>query len=117
VIDHLAKPKIKDQQIEAWQKDIKAVAQYPNVRCKVSGMVTEANWQGWENKDFKPYLDVVMEAFGTSRILYGSDWPVCLVAASYEQQWGIIKEYFSALSKEEQDKVFGGNAVAFYHLK
>ncbi len=117
VIDHLAKPKIKDQQIDTWRKEIKAVAQYPNVWCKVSGMVTETNWQAWDKRDFIPYLDVVVEVFGTDRTLYGSDWPVCLVAASYKQQLGILKDYFASFTQAEQEQVFGGNAVAFYQLK
>jgi L-fuconolactonase len=117
VIDHLAKPNIKEQQIEVWKKEIKAVAQFPNVWCKVSGMVTEADWPAWENKDFEPYLDAIVDAFGIERIMYGSDWPVCLVAATYEQQLVIVKNYFYSFSKDEQEKVFGGNAIEFYKLK
>ena len=79
-------------------------------------MVTEADWEAWKKDDFKPYLDVVINAFGTDRIMFGSDWPVCLVAASYEKMLGIVKDYFSAFSKEEQDQFFGLNAIAFYNL-
>jgi L-fuconolactonase len=116
VIDHIAKPDIKHQHIAEWEKEIKAVAQLPNVWCKVSGMVTEADWKQWEKEDFRAYLDVVTQAFGTDRILYGSDWPVCQVAASYEQMLAIVQEYYAAFSAEEQSLIFGGNATRFYHL-
>jgi L-fuconolactonase len=116
VIDHIAKPYIKDKKIEEWAKDIAALAKYPNVHCKVSGMVTEANWQNWEEADFTPYLDVVTESFGVDRILYGSDWPVCQVAASYSEMIAIVKNYYSSFSEDEQDAIFGENAVKFYNL-
>ena len=79
-------------------------------------MVTEADWKAWKKDDFKPYLDVVVNVFGTSRILFGSDWPVCLVAASYENMLAIVKDYFSSFSKEEQEQFFGINAIRFYNL-
>jgi L-fuconolactonase len=116
VINHLAKPYIKDGSIEEWKKDIEAIATFENVYCKISGMVTEADWKNWKAKDFFPYLDVVVKSFGTNRIMYGSDWPVCLVAASYEQVLNIVREYFSSFSKNEQDLFFGGNAVKFYNI-
>lgn len=116
VIDHLAKPNIKEQKIDEWKKDIEAVAQHENVYCKISGMVTEADWKKWKQDDFIPYIDVVIEAFGPHRIMYGSDWPVCLVAASYEQMLGIVQEYFSSFSETEQELFFGGNATRFYNL-
>ena len=116
VIDHIAKPGIKQQEIAAWATDIKAVAQYQNVWCKVSGMVTEADWKQWKKEDFTPYLDVVTEAFGAKRIMYGSDWPVCQVAASYEKMLEIVQEYYASFSREEQALIFGGNATRFYHL-
>ncbi len=116
VLDHLAKPYIKDQKIEEWRKDIKKLAASENVFCKVSGMVTEGNWSQWTKKDFSPYLDAVVESFGTGRLMYGSDWPVCLVAASYEEVIGLVKDFFSAFSQNEQDLVFGKNAVRFYNL-
>jgi len=84
--------------------------------AKISGMVTEADWKNWKKEDFKPYMDIVVNAFGTSRILFGSDWPVCLVAASYEEVLNITKDYFSAFSKEEQEQFFGLNAIRFYNL-
>jgi L-fuconolactonase len=116
VIDHMAKPYIKDGKIDEWKRDIKAVAKHENVCCKVSGMVTEADWKNWKKADFTPYMDAVVEAFGTDRLLYGSDWPVCLVAATYGGMLAIVQDYFSAFSREEQDAVFGGNAVRFYNL-
>ncbi len=116
VIDHIAKPRIKDGAINEWKKDIAAIAKFENVYCKISGMVTEADWRQWKQKDFKPYLDTVVECFGTKRIMYGSDWPVCLVASTYDDMLGIVKNYFSTFSVNEQQLFFGGNAVRFYNL-
>lgn len=116
VIDHLAKPRIRDKEIKEWEKDMAAIAVYPNVYCKVSGLVTEADWKHWRPEDFTPYLDCLVKTFGTNRIMYGSDWPVCLVAASYEQTFCIIKEYFEKFPQKEQELIFGGNAVTFYKL-
>ncbi|MEO5683160.1 MAG: amidohydrolase family protein [Chitinophagaceae bacterium] len=116
IIDHIAKPFIKDGLRDAWETGIKAIAQYPNVYCKISGMVTEADMRNWNETDFAPYLDVVTTAFGINRIMYGSDWPVCLAAGSYEEVIGIVRKYFASFSAEEQQKVFSKNAAAFYQL-
>jgi L-fuconolactonase len=116
-IDHIAKPRIKYSKIEEWEKDITEVAKHENVYCKISGMVTEANWKKWRKEDFNPYIDTVVEAFGTQRIMYGSDWPVCLVAASYKKVLDIVQEYFSSFSQAEQQLFFGRNAVRFYNLE
>ena len=116
VIDHIAKPYIKRKEIDDWKIDIEKIAKHENVYCKISGMVTEADWKTWKKEDFKPYLDVVVGAFGINRILFGSDWPVCLVAASYEKMLEIVNEYFAAFSKEEQEQFFGLNAIRFYNL-
>ena len=116
VLDHMAKPYIKEGKIAEWKRDMKALAKHENVCCKVSGMVTEADWKSWKKEDFTPYMDAAVEAFGTSRLLYGSDWPVCLVAATYGEVLDIAQDYFSAFSKNEQDAVFGGNAAKFYNL-
>ena len=116
VIDHIAKPFIKAGLTGEWAKGITAMAQYPNVHCKISGMVTEADMRNWQQPDFIPYLDVVTAAFGTNRIMYGSDWPVCLAAGSYKQVIDIVKEYFSSFSADEQQSFFSKNATAFYHL-
>lgn len=116
VVDHLAKPYIRDKKLDPWRRDMQRLAALGNVSCKISGMVTEANWHSWKKEDFFPYLDVVVSAFGTDRLLYGSDWPVCLVAASYTEMLAIVTDYFSALSENEQEKIFGGNATKFYNL-
>lgn len=116
VLDHIAKPYIKKGEIEGWAKDIKKLAELPNVSCKVSGMVTEADWYNWKNEDFTPYLDIVFEAFGANRVLFGSDWPVCLVAAEYGSMKDILATYVAKLSKDEQKKIWGDNAVKFYSL-
>jgi L-fuconolactonase len=116
VIDHLAKPAIKDKNLNDWKKDIREVASCENVYCKISGMVTEALWKTWEKEDFTPYLDVVTEAFGIDRIMFGSDWPVCLVAASYTEMLSIVSDYFAPFTDDEKAKFFGGNAVSFYNL-
>jgi L-fuconolactonase len=117
VIDHLAKPNIKDKEIDAWKSDMKKIAVHENVYCKISGMVTETDWNQHKQDDFIPYMDAIVELFGTKRIMYGSDWPVCLLAASYEGTMGIVKEYFSTFSQAEQAAFFGGNAVTFYKLQ
>jgi L-fuconolactonase len=116
VIDHIAKPYIKKGLIKQWAKDIKAVSQHENVHCKISGMVTEADWHGVENTDFTPYLDVIFEAFGVDRIMYGSDWPVCLLAADYEKQVSIIENYVSKCFYTEGGKMMGENAARFYKI-
>ena len=116
VVDHLAKPEIRSGRIAPWKEEMKALAQYENVSCKISGMVTEADWKQWRREDFYPYMDVVVEAFGMKRLLFGSDWPVCLVAADYASMLGIVQEYFSGFSQTEQQDFFGGNAIRFYNL-
>lgn len=116
VIDHLAKPYIKKGDISRWSNFMTQIAKHKNVSCKLSGMVTEANWQDWRKKDFFPYLDVVFEQFGPDRLMFGSDWPVCLVAANYTQVKTLVEEYVAAWGEEVRAKVFGGNAVSFYKL-
>jgi L-fuconolactonase len=116
VVDHLAKPAIREKEIERWSADIRAMARNKNVYCKLSGMLTEADWKNWRPADFKPYLDVVFEAFGTGRLMFGSDWPVCLLAANYSQVKEIIEDYTRDLSGNERDNIFGLNAGRFYGL-
>jgi L-fuconolactonase len=117
VIDHVAKPYIRDKRLTAeWNAAIRAVAAQENVYCKISGMVTEADFKNWKPEELHPYIDTVVEAFGPKRIMYGSDWPVCLVAASYEQWHELMTDYFSRFSKTEQAAFFGGNAIQFYNL-
>ena len=117
VVDHIAKPLIKEGKIENWKKNMESLAKSLNVMCKISGMVTEADWNSWKSKDFDPYLDVIFNAFGANRILFGSDWPVCLLAAEYQQQLEIVENYISHLPNEVQDKIMGGNAINFYSIK
>ncbi|WP_448105271.1 amidohydrolase family protein [Pedobacter panaciterrae] len=117
VLDHIAKPDVKNKNIEDWALDIQKLAAHENVYCKISGLVTEADWKYWKKEDFTPYLDVVFEAFGTNRLMYGSDWPVSLVAAAYGQVVDLAKSYVSELSENEQGLFWGGNATKFYNLK
>jgi L-fuconolactonase len=116
VIDHLAKPFIRNQSIDSWKKDIQRIARLENVFCKISGMTTEADRKNWKPEDFTPYLDVVLDSFGVDRVIYGSDWPVCLVAASYKEQLDVITNYLNSFSVSNQEKIMGGNAIHFYNL-
>jgi L-fuconolactonase len=115
-LDHTAKPSIKDGAMLPWCEQIRELAKLPNVTCKLSGMVTEADWRDWRTEDFKPFLDVVFEAFGPNRLMYGSDWPVCLLAGSYEKVFGLVKDYVSQVGAEAEAKIFGENAAKFYGL-
>lgn len=116
VLDHIAKPFIKDGLLDPWERDIRQLAAYDNVWCKVSGMVTEAAWGGWTQDDYKPYLDVVFDCFGSDRLMFGSDWPVCALSGSYSQVVGIVETYIAALSADEQAQIMGGVARDFYQL-
>ena len=117
VLDHIAKPLIKDKEISTWDEHIRELAQFSNLTCKVSGMITEANWTAWKTSDFTPYLDVVFEAFGEDRLMYGSDWPVCKLAGSYCQVYDLTYNYLSQFSPLAKEKFFGGVASEFYGLK
>jgi len=116
VLDHIAKPLIKDGVMSPWREQIRELAKLPNVSCKVSGMVTEADWQHWTADDFKPYFDVVFKAFGPARLMFGSDWPVCLLAGKYQQVFGLVEDYVSQLPDVGATGFFGNNAVTFYGL-
>jgi len=116
VVDHIAKPRIKANEISPWAKNIKELAKRENVSCKISGMVTEADFNKWTPEQLKPYFDVVLEAFGPSRLMYGSDWPVCLVASSYENWLQLVKDALSQLSEEERELVYSKNAKRVYQL-
>jgi L-fuconolactonase len=116
VIDHIAKPYIKDKKIDDWAADMRKVAQHENLCCKVSGMVTEADWKNHKPADFIPCMDVVFEAFGADRLMFGSDWPVCQVAANYTEMKSIVEQYTIALSATEQANFWGDNAIKFYNL-
>lgn len=116
VLDHMAKPPIRSGEIDAWATQIRALAAAPNVFCKLSGLVTEARWTNWRATDFAPYLDVVVEAFGIDRLMFGSDWPVCLLAASYRQVRELMASYAARFPQDSQSKIFGLNAAQFYGL-
>jgi L-fuconolactonase len=117
VLDHIAKPKIAINQIKPWENQIREIAKNENCYCKISGLVTENDWNLWNEADFKPYLDVIFEAFGTKRLMFGSDWPVCMLAASYSQVIEIIDNYIRDLSDFEKDRIWRQNATDFYNLK
>lgn len=116
IIDHCAKPDIKHKKIDEWAALMKEIAQQPQVYCKLSGLFTEAAWKTWSAADFYPYLDVAFEAFGTDRLVFGSDWPVMLVSGIYVQWKSLLEKYMENYKVEEKDKVFGGNAKTFYGL-
>ena len=116
VVDHMAKPSIKTGEKTHWELNMQAVSTFNNVHCKLSGMVTEADWEYWDHDTFFPYLDEVFETFGPSRVMYGSDWPVSLLASSYESQLNIILDYIEKLSPREQKMVMRENAIRFYNL-
>lgn len=116
VVDHIAKPLIKDGILSPWKEEIAELAGFPNVYCKVSGMVTEADWDNWKPEDIKPFLDVVFEAFGKDRILIGSDWPVCLVAGKYSEVMKVVLNYISEFDETDKNKIMGDNAVKAYDI-
>ncbi len=117
VVDHLAKPEIETGKTSPWASQLREIAQSKNVFCKISGLVTEADCKHWKADDFKPYLDVVFGAFGADRLMFGSDWPVCLLAATYGQVKQLIDNYVKGFPQSDQEKIFGGNAACFYGLK
>lgn len=117
VIDHIAKPYIKDGFYEGWSVLMREIAKYENVHCKLSGMITESDYASWTPQQITPYMDLVLEAFGPSRLMYGSDWPVCLVAGTYRQVMELVTGFISKLSPDEQEAIMGLNAIRFYNLK
>src|SRR5579862_3379483 len=116
VLDHLAKPPIKTGEIDLWAQGIRRLAQFPNVFCKLSGLVTEADWESWTAEQITPYLDVAFDSFGPERLMIGSDWPVCLAAASYARAMKVVKAYLAAQAPECRESVLGGNARRFWRL-
>jgi len=116
VLDHLAKPPIKSGNFDSWARGISEFAAFPNVFCKLSGLVTEADWQHWTAEQIVPFLDVAFESFGPDRLMIGSDWPVCLLAASYKRALDVVKSYLIQKNSECQDRVLGGNALRFWRL-
>jgi L-fuconolactonase len=117
VLDHLAKPPIKSGSLQPWANGIRELASFPNVLCKLSGMVTEADWQRWKPEDMAPYLDVAFECFGPQRLMIGSDWPVCIVAAPYSRAMDVVKDYLVRYPALIQEAVLGENAQRFWKLK
>ncbi len=116
VVDHIAKPFISKKEFSPWKEDLKELAKHPNVFCKLSGMVMEAKWNDWKEDDFKQYLDIVTESFGTNRIMIGSDWPVCTLSGNYSSTMSIVINYANQFSKEISDGILGGNCINFYKL-
>ena len=114
VLDHIAKPPIKDGTLEPWKSQLRRLAKLPTVHCKVSGMLTEADHRHWQAEQFRPYFDTVFEAFGPARLMYGSDWPVCLFAGSYEQAFRLVDDYARGLTEAERAGLFGDNGARFY---
>ena len=117
VLNHLGKPNIKLRQFEDWVADIKALATHENVYCKVSGMVTEADLTRWKFEDFKPYIDTIFECFGMERVMYGSDWPVCRLAATFGEVMEILENYTANFTNAERELFWGRNAIRFYNIK
>ncbi len=117
ILDHLAKPSIRIGAFREWHQAMQSFRGMDHVYCKVSGLVTEADWEVWTPGDLQPYLDAVVEIFGISRLVFGSDWPVCLLAAGYGRVWQVMEDYFEGYSHSEKALIFGGNAQRFYHIK
>ena len=117
VIDHIAKPYIKDGFFEGWAVMMREIAKHQNVYCKISGMITEAGYKTWTTEQVHPYMKLVLESFGAGRVMYGSDWPVCLVAGNYSMVKSLVTDFISDLSQEQQNAIMGGNAAKFYNLK
>jgi L-fuconolactonase len=116
VLDHCSKPPIADGVPPAWERDIRTLAAAGDVACKLSGLVTEADWQAWQPADLQPVADVVLDAFGPERVMFGSDWPVCLVAADYDDVVGAADALTASLSPAERERVFTGTALDVYRL-
>jgi len=116
VLDHIAKPRIKSDELEPWARNIRELAKRPNVYCKASGMVTEADYRTWTVAQLRKYFDIVLEAFGPKRLMFGSDWPVCLVACDYGRWHALISQFISDLSASEQTRILGGTAMEAYKL-
>jgi L-fuconolactonase len=116
VLDHIAKPAIRDGLFSPWREDLKRLAERPNVSCKLSGMVTEARWNAWRPEDLRPYLDVVLEAFGPERLMIGSDWPVCTLSGDYRSTMGVVVDYVGSLSPGERAGILGENCARIYRI-
>lgn len=117
ILDHIAKPSIKDKKISPWKEHIEKLARFRNVYCKLSGMVTEANVKNWKQEELIPYLNIVFDAFGSNRLLIGSDWPVCRLAGSYKQIMQVVLDYIRTFPDQDKKKILGENAIKAYNLK
>jgi len=117
IVDHSAKPRVGDREISPWRENMQELAKRPNVYCKISGLVTEADYSNWTEAQLQPYLDTVLSAFGPGRLMFGSDWPVCLVAVTYSRWISIVANAISALSVTEQERIWSGTALEAYRLK
>ena len=116
VLDHIAKPTVREGRMSPWREDLQRLAQFPNVWCKLSGLVTEATWQQWQPEDFHRYLDIVVAAFGPGRLMIGSDWPVCTLSGTYGDTMKIVTDYIRKLPTEIREGILGGNCARFYGL-
>jgi len=116
ILDHIAKPRIGKAALEPWRTHMRMLAARPHVWCKISGMVTEADHRSWTASDLRPYFEIALEAFGAQRLLFGSDWPVCLLASSYGRWVETVRDFIASLSAVEQAAIMGGNAIAAYGL-
>jgi L-fuconolactonase len=116
VLDHIAKPGIRERRVSPWREDLKRLAEFPNVFCTLSGLVTEATWQHWRPEDFHRYLDIVIAAFGTERVMIGSDWPVCTLSGDYVSTMNIVIEYAPKFPAEVRESLLGGHCARFYGI-
>jgi L-fuconolactonase len=117
VLDHLAKPRIRERVLEPWRERLLRLAESENVYCKLSGLVTEADWSAWTLDDLRPYMDVALEAFGAERLMAGSDWPVCLLASGYQRWWDVVAEWLQGVSAVQREMILGGTAKRVYKLE
>ena len=116
VLDHLGKPDIRGGGLDEWRRNLFDLAALPNVWCKLSGLVTEADWRAWTPGQLRPYLDAALEAFGPSRLMFGSDWPVCLLAATYDRVLSLVRDAISEYTGDEQARILGKTAEEVFHL-
>ena len=116
VIDHIAKPNIKAKPDRDWIQNLKAISLHKHVYCKLSGMVTEADWENWTPENIFPFIEHTITCFGENRVMYGSDWPVCLLAAKYNEVKNLLEQYLATQCKDSRDKIFSSNAKEFYRL-
>jgi L-fuconolactonase len=117
VIDHIAKPDVRAREIDRWESHMRTIAAHPLTMCKLSGMITEADWRAWTPETFRPYLDIVWDAFGPDRLMFGSDWPVCLLAGTYAQVKNLMEDFLRGRPAAQREAIFGANAARFYSLK